>query len=216
MNVGRRIMAMAMLVSFGGDASADRAGGITADAGIVYQSGEPPDAVALTLSTRLVVDRRYAAAIQLRGGATRNGFAYEAVLSPLGVAVRIGRSGDVGVLAGGGVSGVTGSDFAAPIAVVGFAEAELTRKLRVAMFSSVSWLAFASSRDAQLAAVGADELSAGMAARIGRRLDEYNGFSALGLRVAISWKRTAQGDAAMMSLGVGLDVGWLAEPATFP
>jgi hypothetical protein len=212
MKTWRGIFAMiAMIAISGGDASADGAGAIAAHAGIQYQAGAPSDAVSLTLSTRLVMDRRYAAAIDLRGGATRDGFAYHAVVSPLGMALRIGRSGDVGVLAGGGVSGVTGGDFAAPLTVSGFAEAELARRLRVAVFSSVSWLAFASSRDAGLVAVGA-----GIAARLGRRFDEYNGFSALGPRVAISWMRTAEGDAAMLSVGFGLDVSWKAEPAAFP
>lgn len=113
----------------------------------------------------------YMAGIDLHlGAALQGGFAYDANLYLLGVGVELGGHVSLGVLAGGGLSGVTAREpFAlqAPIELV--VALAPHRRVRLHGWARASFVALADRRqNGSEAAPFGDELEAGLALRLGR------------------------------------------------
>lgn len=116
-----------------------------------------------TLGIMAGIDARF-------GGGLQGGFAYDGGLLPVGVALRLGRVGVVGILAGVNLSGVTGHvPFAVEYPIEARLELGLGRHLHLSGFGRASFITIADRRQngAEHAPFG-DELRAGVSLRLGR------------------------------------------------
>lgn len=113
----------------------------------------------------------YAAGLGYQFGATvPGGFVYEVDLYPVGVGVLPTHNVSVAVRAGVGMSGTTGRvPLSAQFPVEAVVEFDLHRRVRVAGWVRPSWLTTDARHDGSARASFADELSAGLAVRWGRR-----------------------------------------------
>ncbi|HUH02017.1 MAG TPA: hypothetical protein VML75_08465 [Kofleriaceae bacterium] len=116
-----------------------------------------------TLGIMAGVDARF-------GGGLQGGFAYDGGLLPLGVGLRLGGFGLLGVLAGVNLSGVTGHvPFAVEYPIEARLELDLGRRVHLSGFGRASFITVADARQngAEHAPFG-DELRAGVTLRVGR------------------------------------------------
>jgi hypothetical protein len=107
------------------------------------------------------------------GVSAPGGFAYELDLYPIGFGFMLGHTASLGVRAGVGISGVTGRlPVTAQFPVEALLEFDLHRRVRVAAWGRVSWVTTDDRSGGSDTASFADELSAGLALRWGKRYYE--------------------------------------------
>lgn len=213
------LAAAGLVAAMAGRAAASPAGALSGRVDTSYTAARERDDVATAgASLRLLISGRYAGGLDLRLGGAMAGFAYEAMLWPVGIGMRRGHWLDTGILLGSGISGVTGAmELAVPLAAEVYADAQVGGRLRLGAVARVAWLALAPSRSgASLAGTGADELFAGVSARYGAPIREYNSTAGRGLVLAAGYQRALGTNAVIVSIGYGLHVGWEATPAPFP
>jgi hypothetical protein len=132
------------------------------------------------------------------------GFAYDVALSPIGVAVRLGKTGLVGVTTGIGASGAIGTlddALVLPVTVT----AEVGRSWRLIGRARISYLAFADARQSGAPNVPADELDAMLAIRIGHAYTWDAFKSGNGVFVGASYREQAGVRFAGVTLGYSID-----------
>jgi len=150
----------------------------------------------------------YHIAMDLFAGSTlgRAGFAYDVALYPVGVAVRFGATGFVGLATGVAASGAVGTiDDAVelPVALV----AEAGRGWRLLGRARIGYIAGAASRQSGAPNVPfADELDAMIGLRIGHHYDAHGFPSGNGYFVGASYREQAGTRFAGLTIGYSLDV----------
>jgi hypothetical protein len=152
--------------------------------------------------TRHVV---YQIGLDLSAGATTHsaGFAWDVALLPVGVALRFGDDQLVGIAAGIGGSGATGTLPAAlAFPVEASAELQLGARVRVLAQARATWLDGAPVR-AGGAALG-DQLDALLALRLGHRYREYGIVSGNGYYVGATYHQVE--DARFIGVAIGYSV----------
>lgn len=210
--------AAALAVTAALPAHAHAGGGITAAASARYRADDGgPDTAALAVQLRIWQAPGWAGGLDLAAGGGPEGFAYEAVAWPVGLAVRASRWLDVAVRAGGGITGLTGTrELGAPLGGELTGDLALHARAHLTLSARLHWVALAASRDAALAWVGADELTVMAGLRFGRTMREYNGAAGRGLVIQAALHRDGAGSAVIVGIGIGADVRWTDSPARFP
>jgi hypothetical protein len=154
--------------------------------------------------TRHVV---YQIGLDLAAGATtsRAGFAWDVALLPVGVALRFGDDQVVGIAAGIGGNGATGTLPAAlAFPVEASAELQLGSHLRVLAQARATWFDAGSVR-AGGAAIG-DQLDALLALRVGHRYREYGLVSGNGYYVGATYHELENARFVGIAIGYSLDL----------
>lgn len=131
----------------------------------------------------------YLVGLDLAAGATAPaGFAYQVDLRPVGVAVRLGETGALGVSAGVGASGAIGTlDDGAEFPVVAALELPLGARLRLVGRARAVWLAGAPRRTGGAPdAPWADELDGWLGLRLGHRYHAFDVPSGNGAALAVA------------------------------
>lgn len=155
----------------------------------------------------------YHAGLDLAAGGTigGGGFAYDVALFPLGVALRLGRTGIVALGTGVSASGATGTlDDAVALPV------ELTAELgggrvRLLVRGRASYVAAADGRQDGAPSTGlADELDATLGVRVGRHYEDFGFPSGNGYFAGVSYRELAG------ARFIGLVIGYSIDGATPP
>ena len=216
-------MAALAALAGAGEARADRFGGVAwaqYEASYVHRrSGEHEragDGVGLGgLRIRGLVGKGaigYLAGLELHAGMTwPAGFAYQVDLFPIGVGLRLGERGALGLAAGVGASGATGTmDDAAELPVEASLELGLGSRLRLQARGRAVWLGNADARQhgaPSFDRAGVDELDGTIALRVGRSYREHGLPSGNGTFVGVTYREREGATFLGAMIGYGVDVG---------
>ena len=194
------------------DIEGDRSEALAAD-GAAAGEAERVETLTFNESVRAVAGKGavgVAAAVSLRlGGARPAGFVYDLSLLPVGLGLSLGQRTRLGVVAGAGLSGVTGSlPFGWTFPVEGFAETSLGDHVRVAAWAEVTEVAGAGAREGGAAdAPWGDELALGATLRWDRRRDRWGMTGGNGYQVGAVVRERAGLTWWGVVLGYSLDAG---------
>jgi hypothetical protein len=150
----------------------------------------------------------YFGGLDLAAGSTvrDGGFAYDVAFLPLGIALRLGKTGFVGVETGVAASGAVGTlDDAVLLPIE--AVAEIGRGVRLLARARISYVAGADSRQSAAPSVSfADEFEAMLGLRVGSG-EEIEGFPfGDGYFVAASYREMAHTKFAGVTFGFSIDL----------
>lgn len=184
------------------------------EASYVHRRGDGPLAGLGLAGLRLrgVVGRRapvgWMLGLDLAAGATGpRGFAYQADLYLLGLGVKLGQVGALGLGTGVGASGATGTlDDAVALPLEGFLHLALGDHLRLMARGRITWVAAADARADGAPSVGwADELDGTVALRLGHRYREYGFPTGNGWFAGVAYRETMGERMLGAVIGYSLD-----------
>ncbi len=157
----------------------------------------------------------YHVALDFAFGSTLNGtgFAYDVALLPIGIGVRVGRTGVLALGTGFAASGAT-STIDDAVAVPLELSAELGGgRLRLVARARASWIAGAGSRQsAAPSAPFADELDAMLGLRIGHHYEEHGFPTGNGYFIGAAYRELAGTRFAGLVIGYELDMATKRRP----
>jgi hypothetical protein len=156
-----------------------------------------------------------AAGVDVELGVTGDGdAAYELALLPLGAGLLLGRSAVIGLVAGGGISGITGGTlpiaFALP--VESFAEVSLGSHLRAAAWGRVVALLGSDGRQAGADdAPFGDEVEIALTLRWDRRRSDWRYAAGNGYQLGAAYGQVAGAEVITILLGYSLDAAFVPQ-----
>ena len=173
------------------------------------RAGRLAHAGAFTVGARGALGRRLAwgPAFELAlGGAYRGAFLYEFSLLPVGLAVRLGRVGVLGLCAGGGFSGAYDRvPFSWQLPAELWLEQDLGGRVRVALAARAAWLTRAARQDgSHLDVLAVDEVTAGLALRFGSRHELQGSLVGSGYEVGLGYREQLGTRVITVSFGFHL------------
>lgn len=136
------------------------------------------------------------------------GFAYQVDLRPIGVAVRLGDTGALGVSLGVGAAGAVGTlDDAVEVPALALLELPLGARLRLVGRARAAWLAAAPRRTGGApSAAWTDELDAWLGVRVGRRYRDHGFPSGNGTIVGVAYREREGARMVGVVLAYGIDL----------
>lgn len=151
----------------------------------------------------------YLVGFELHAGATVPvGFAYQVDLRPIGLAVRLGATGALGVSLGVGAAGAIGTlDAGVEVPALALLELPLGARLRLVGRARAVWLAAAPRRAGGApSAAWTDELDAWLGVRLGRRYHDHGFPSGNGTLVGVGYREREGARMIGVVLAYGVDL----------
>ncbi|MBL8619706.1 MAG: hypothetical protein JNK64_00350 [Myxococcales bacterium] len=151
----------------------------------------------------------YLVGIDLHAGATvPAGFAYQVDLRPIGVAVRLGATGALGLSLGVGAAGAVGTiDDGVEVPALALLELPLGARLRLVGRARAVWLAAAPRRAGGApSAAWTDELDAWLGVRLGRRYHDHGFPSGNGTLLGVAYREREGARMVGVVLAYGVDL----------
>jgi hypothetical protein len=141
------------------------------------------------------------------GGSHPRGFAWRAVVSPVGVGVPLGRHGLAGVIAGIGGSGITGRvDSSMELPAEAFVSLRLGSRAGVTLWAQPAWLPLSDARAGGAPDIGfVDEFRAGLTFRAGRNYHKWSFRSGNGYHLGLLFAEDSDTRFAGVTVGYDLD-----------